>query len=223
MKRKILLSLILFTFMLSSYCFAQQDDAIEVNQTSVPTVTLNDPELISFFMDEFFIPETLVTEMDIIDVGLNGFGENDIVKLYPSDNVYFLQYVSDKAQKRMNNWKFKANFQITAQNQGLAVPEDFETKKPAYNIFGAILKGLNQNYQDYPIKIHFERDSSTVLLELWGYNEDNFKVIPNLSRLNDNILNQIKTETDTTLYDCIFIYKTVTDTVLVTNQKREKM
>ena len=200
--------------------YPQHKNKVEVNQISVPKVSLSDSELISFFMDEFFIPETLVTKMDIIDVSLNGFGENDIVKLYPSDNVYFLQFISDAAQKRMNQWEFKANFQITVQNEDVSFAEDYESNKPAYNIFGAILKGLNQNYQDLPIKIRFERDSSTVLFELWGHTENALKVIPKEEpRVKDVLLEQIAVKSDTTLYDCIFVYKTRVDTVFIKDRK----
>lgn len=213
---------VLTIFLFISECFAQGTDSIKVDQITVPKVTITDSNTIAFFMDEFFIPETLVNKMDIIDVSLNGFGENDIVKLSPSDNVYFLQFVSDKAQQRMNEWKFKANFQITAQNKGVDLLDDYESSKPAYNIFGSILKGLNRNYQDYPIRIRFERDSSTVLFELWGYNEELLKVISNdENKINDLLLQQIEVKSDTTLYDCIFIYKTITDTVLVNSHKRE--
>jgi len=209
-------------FFLAGTCFAQSTQDIEINQISVPTVKLTNSRLISFFMDEFFIPETLVTKMDIIDVNNNGFGEHDIVRLYPSDNVYFLEFVSDKAQSRMNQWKFKANFQITAENKDEEILNEYESNKAAYNIFGSILKGLNQNYYDLPIKIHFERDSATVLFELWGYNEMLLQEIPDHStRLNDVILTQISTKTDTTLYDCIFIYKTITDTVYVRTNRTE--
>jgi len=207
-------------FLIVNICFAQQHEKpIAMNQITIPKISFADREMISYFMDEFFIPETLVTKMDIIDVGLNGFGENDIVRLYPSDNVYFLQFVSEAAQKKMNEWEFKANFQITAKNEDLSIADDYETNIPAYNIFGAILRGLNQNYQDLPIKIRFERDSSTVLFELWGHNEQELKVIPDINtRLNDPILTQIIAKSDTTLYDCIFVYKTIIDTVLVNSR-----
>ena len=195
---------------------AQHKNRIEINQVTVPKISINDSKTISYFMDEFFIPETLVTKMDIIDVSLNGFGENDIVRLYPSDNVYFLQFVSEEAQKKMNAWEFKANFQITAKNDELSIVDEYESNIPAYNIFGAILKGLNYNYQDLPIKIRFERDSSTVLFELWGHNEKALNVIPDpTSRLKDPILTKIVAKSDTTLYDCIFVYKTVVDTVIL--------
>ncbi|MBD3289660.1 hypothetical protein GF337_12715 [candidate division KSB1 bacterium] len=212
---------IILILSITSISFAQKNDKVEVNQISVPMVTLLDSSLISFFLDEFFIPETLVTKMDIIDVSLNGFGENDIVKLYPSDNVYFLQFVSDAAQKRMNQWEFKANFQITAQNEDVSIADDYESNKPAYNIFGAILKGLNQNYQDLPIKIRFERDSSTVLFELWGHTREALRVIPKEEpRVKDVLLEQIAVKSDTTLYDCIFIYKTLIDTVYLRERSK---
>lgn len=205
---------------LISVLWGKSEKDLIVNQTNVPLVTINDSDLISFFLDEFFIPETLVTRMDIIDVSLNGFGENDIVKLYPSDQIYFLPYVTDKAQRKMNEWKFTANFQITANNKDISILEDYDRNKPAYNLYGAILKGLHQNYKDYPIKIRFERDSSTVLFELWSYNQKLLAYIPDDSaRLKDPVMEKIITTSDTTYRDCIFIYKTLKDTVFIPIEK----
>jgi hypothetical protein len=192
------------------------DSELIINQTSVPLVTIQEPRLIKFFLDEFFIPETLVTRLDIMDVSLNGFGENDIIRLYPSDQIYFLQYVSDNAQAKMNQWKFTANFQITAQNTDLSALENYNLNRPAYNIFGSILSGLNKNYKDYPIKIRFERDSTTVLFELWNYDENELMEIPDqTSRIPDKMVEYIKAATDTVYRDCIFVYKSVHDTVFV--------
>ncbi|MBN2012378.1 hypothetical protein JW960_23820 [candidate division KSB1 bacterium] len=215
MRSMIVLFFISTIFLIQTISVHAGDELI-VNQTSVPLVTIQDGKLIKFFLDEFFIPETLVTRMDIIDVSLNGFGENDIVRLYPSDQIYFLQYVSDKAQAKMNQWKFTANFQITAQNKDISILEDYENNRPAYNIFGSILTGLNKNYKDYPIKIRFERDTSTVIFELWSYNENRLMEIPDqAARLPDKMVEYIKAETDTVYRDCIYIYKSVHDTVFV--------
>ena len=207
---------IVFCLIINCIAFAQSDTQLVVNQTNIPLVTITSKELISFFLDEFFIPETLVTKMEIIDVSVNGFGENDIVKLYPSDQVYYLQYVSDKAQIEMNKWKFTANFQITAKNRDISILNEYNTNRPSYNIFGSILKGLNQNYNDYPIKIRFERDSTTVLFELWSFNEQKLELIPDKSsRMNDPVMEKITVTSDTTFRDCIFIYKTIIDTVFI--------
>lgn len=187
-----------------------------VSQTSVPLMTITDAKLIDYLMDEFFIPETLVTRMEIIDVGKNGFGAKDLIKTYPSEEIYFVEFVSQDAQQFMNDWKFQANFQIIAQNGDPNVISNYSENKPAYNIFLSLLRSLARNYKDYPIKLKLERDSSTVTFELWDYNDNELKFDPKaLSSAPDRLTKQAITFIDSTYYDCIFIYKTIVDTVYI--------
>lgn len=207
--------LILITEYLS---FAQQPTEAQgrVTQISVPVMSINNEKLVKLLMDEFFIPETLVTRMEIIDVGKNGFGSKDLVRVYPSDEIYFVELVSQKAQELMNDWEFKANFQIIAQNTDPSVLNDHSENKPAYNIFISLLRSLGRNYWDYPIKLKLERDSSTVTFEMWDYSDDKLKFDPKpASYLSDRLTRQAFSIVDSTYYDCIFIYKTIVDTVYI--------
>ncbi|HEX9973128.1 MAG TPA: hypothetical protein VGD14_13740 [bacterium] len=204
--------------LLINLSFAQQEksDQSRVSQISVPSMTITDDRLIKLLMDEFFIPETLVTRMELFDVGKNGFGPKDLVRTYPSDEIYFLDFVSQNAQQIMNDWKFQANFQIIAQNGDPDVISNSSENKPAYNIFLSLLRSLVRNYKDYPIKLKLERDSSTVTFELWDYNENELKFDPKaLPGTPDRLAKQAITFVDSTYYDCIFIYKTIADTVYI--------
>jgi hypothetical protein len=179
-------------------------------------MSIDNEKLVKLLMDEFFIPETLVTRMEIIDVGKNGFGAKDLVRVYPSDEIYFIEFVSQKAQQIMNDWEFKANFQIIAQNTDPNVLNDHSENKPAYNIFISLLRSLGRNYRDYPIKLKLERDSSTVTFEMWDFNEAELKFDPQpTSYLSDRLTKQAFSMADSAYYDCIFIYKTIVDTVYI--------
>ena len=181
-----------------------------------PDICAGHEKLVKLLMDEFFIPETLVTRLEIIDVGKNGFGAKDLVRVYPSDEIYFIEFVSQKAQQIMNDWEFKANFQIVAQNTDPSVLNDHSKNKPAYNIFISLLRSLGRNYRDYPIKLKMERDSSTVTFEMWDFNEGELKFDPQpTSYLTDRLTTQAFSIVDSTYYDCIFIYKTIVDTVYI--------
>jgi hypothetical protein len=215
---KTLNTILIFMLIVVNLAAAQQQTTAQgrVSQTSVPLMTISDAKLIDYLMDEFFIPETLVTRMEIIDVGKNGFGAKDLVKTYPSEEIYFVEFVSQNAQQIMNDWKFQANFQIIAQNGDPDVISSYSENKPAYNIFLSLLRSLVRNYKDYPIKLKLERDSSTVTFELWDYNENELKFDPKaLSGTPDRLAKQAITFVDSTYYDCIFIYKTIADTVYI--------
>jgi len=209
----------LLSFILAiNLSFAQQSIEAQgrVTQISVPVMSITNEKLVKLLMDEFFIPETLVTRMEIIDVGKNGFGAKDLVRTYPSDEIYFIEFVSQKAQQIMNDWEFKANFQIIAQNTNPSVLNNHSENKPAYNIFISLLRSLGRNYKDYPIKLKLERDSSTVTFEMWDYNEGELKFDPKpTTDLADRLTKRAISFVDSTYYDCIFIYKTIVDTVYI--------
>ncbi len=215
---KILKITIIFMLITKCLVFAQKIGEAQgrVTQISVPVLSIDNEELVKLLVDEFFIPETLVTRMDIIDVGKNGFGPKDLVRVYPSDEIYFVEFISQKAQQFMNDWEFKANFQIIVQNTDPSVLDDLSENKPAYNIFISLLRSLGRNYKDYPIKLKLERDSSTVTFEMWDYNENVLKFEPNSAPyLPDRLTRQAFSMVDSTYYDCIFIYKTIVDTVYI--------
>ncbi len=210
--------LIIILFMSTPWSFAQNIDKAQgrVTQISVPMMSITDQSLIKLLMDEFFIPETLVTRMEIIDVGRNGFGPKDLVRIYPSDEIYFVEFVSKKAQDLMNNWEFKANFQIVAQNSDPNMVSDYTERKPAYNIFISLLRSLDKNYKDLPMKLKLERDSTTVMFEMWDYNESalRFETIADSSKPGRRDWYSFSAG-DSTYYDCIFVYKTIIDTVYI--------
>ncbi len=216
--KNLTLSMIAMVFIGIPLGFGQTIDPAQgrVTQISVPMMSITNQNLIKLLMDEFFIPETLVTRMEIIDVGRNGFGPKDLVRIYPSDEIYFVEFVSKKAQDLMNNWEFKANFQIVAQNSDPNAVSSYTERKPAYNIFISLLRSLANNYKDLPIKLKLERDSTTVTFEMWDYNESALKFDPGISPGTPGPKPWDWFSTgDSTYYDCIFIYKTIVDTVYI--------
>jgi len=223
MTRTTPLALVLFLLCGPWSTFCQTKKEISADKITVPIVSVEDRQLIDFFMFEFFIPETLVTRMDIIDATGNGFGEDDLVKTYPSEAIYF-PVPSDSAQQIMNSWKFKANFQIVTQDRP---PEEFEniaTNRAENGILGSILRGVNRNYQGKNISIRFERDTNGVTFEMWNFDRQALKYVPPPPPVPDSVLTYdlvhvIRSDTlikaDTTMYDLIYIYKMVSDTLIL--------
>ncbi len=202
---------------------AQETNSISVDKITVPVVSVEDKNLIDFFMFEFFIPETLVSRMDIIDATGNGFGEDDLVKTYPSEAIYF-PVPSDSAQQIMNSWKFRANFQIVTEDRPPEEFENIESDRAENGIFASILRGVNRNYQNNPISIWFERDRTGVTFEMWDFDRKALSYAPPPPAVPDSVLTYdlvhvIRSDTlikaDTTMYDLIYIYKTVSDTLML--------
>lgn len=201
--------------------FAQ--NGTTVDQKMIRIATINDPKLIEFFLFEFLITDTLVTKMEIIDATSNGFGIEDLVKCYPSERIY-VPTPSDTAQKVMNAWKFTANYQIVTQNSPPEVFEGTKTDAAQNAILAALLRGLQRNYKDAPIKFYFERDANTATFEMWGYNPMRLSYTaapppqPDTVTAYD-VLSVTYQDTlvvaDTTIYDLLYISRTVNDTVFV--------
>ena len=69
--------------------YGQGNERLMVEQVAIPIVNITEASLIQFFLDEFMIIEEDINRMEVIDATRNGFGEDDLIKLYPSNQIYF--------------------------------------------------------------------------------------------------------------------------------------
>lgn len=212
--------------MLPGLLFTQQQ-SVTIDQQMVSTAIVKDPELINFFIEAYLIPEENVTEIRFIDATGNGFGEEDLIKCYPSERTYYL-FPSEDAQEVMNNWEFTSNFQSVTQNVDPSVFERLESDKAQNWILSGLLRALNWHYQDRPIKIFFSRDSNTVVFDMWGFNLRALQwqqppPPPQVPRTTYDLMHILRSDTliiaDTTYYDQYFIYRTVADTLFMSEEE----
>lgn len=206
---------------------AAQSEVI-IDQTMVATATITNPELIDFFIKTQLIPENEVTKIQFIDATSNGFGEEDLIKCFPSEQTYFFHLLSDTAQKVIEDWEFTSNFQSVTRNESPKVFESLETDKAQNWILSGLLRSLNWNYNDTPMKIYFERDSTTMVFEMWGYNPWNLRwkpppPPPTVPETTYDILHIFRSDTlfvaDSTYYDHFYIYRSVSDTLFISEQE----
>ncbi|MBN1351373.1 hypothetical protein JXJ21_18290 [candidate division KSB1 bacterium] len=219
-----LLSICITLLLNSEPLESQNSRRVIISKTTLSTVSIIDRNLISYILDQCLIPETSVDMLEIFDINENGFGENDVIKVVPSNKMYFIERVSEDVQNLMDNWEFQANFQITGRNEPPSVYDSLKTDKAATSIFSTLLRGINRNYHDWPIKIKLERDSVGVTFEMWGYNEYKLETgnpepfMPD-SVVSYDVLHVFHDDTlinvDTKLYDFLYIYSETVDTVFV--------
>jgi hypothetical protein len=107
---------------------AQDRSRKEVQYTLIPMVTVDDRKTIDFFVEEFFLPETDYSRIEVIDTESNGFGKSDLIKFYPSGSMYYLDMVTDTAQKVMNSWEIEENLEIVSD---IRAPGDYDTVQTA--------------------------------------------------------------------------------------------
>ncbi|MFQ5769482.1 MAG: hypothetical protein ACE5HX_03030 [bacterium] len=222
---KIIIVILLINLGWLSKLLAQGE--VIIDQAKIATATVTNPKLIDFFIQSYLIPETEVTEIQFIDATGNGFGEEDLIKCFPSEKTYYL-FPSDTAQKVMNKWKYKANYQITVKNESPEVFESLETRKAENWILSGLLRSLNWNYSDLPMKIYFARDSTTMVFEMWGYNPWALQwkppaPPPKVPETTYDVVHIIRSDTlfvaDTTYYDQFYIYRSVSDTLFISEKE----
>jgi hypothetical protein len=200
-----------------------QQPGTSFGQMTRPFVRITDPDLIEFFTYEFMIPETTIAYLDVVDVTNNGFGEDDLIIAYPSYRVH-TPAPSDSAQRIMGTWKFKAETQIDAENVSAATFDSLNAETPENAILSGLLHALERNYFDFPIKILFERDRESFRFQMWDYNQTALYYTPPPPPAPDtvvtyDVVHAIREDTvfvaDTTYYDMLYVFRTVSDTVFV--------
>lgn len=217
----------MLSLLLGTVCLFPQQQGVKIDQAMISTATIKDADLINFFVEAYLIPEEEVTEMRFIDATGNGFGEEDLIKCYPSERTYYL-FPSDTAQKVMNDWEFTSNFQSVTQNAAPEVFETLENDKAQNAILANLLRTVNWNYQAKPMKIFFERDSNTVVFDMWGYKLDSLAwqpppPPPTVPETAYDILHVLRSDTlivsDTTYYDQFYIYRSISDTLFMSEEE----
>ena len=210
----------------------------EVSQIFRNIAELSDPASIQTIFEDFFITENIeeVDRIEIIDVSDIGFGSNDIMVVYPSRNVYMLDQPSPQLAEVMRSWSIReqrrdaentltADYFYPAHADTLErwEVEESEIVLVQNALISDILESLNRNYVDMPISLRFERGEleEGFTFQMWNYNEDAFSFSPRPARADSISVNDFlyviysdsTVVADTTLYDVIFINKSVQETI----------
>ena len=209
-----------------------QAQSAQVSQSILPTARITNQEDILKLLDLLFIFEEEVTRMDIIDVTSNGFGPDDIVVTYPSQQTHYLGAdVDGEAQTMMDEWAFEAEFRRDASSQ--VSPQQFD---PAINpniaageeaemaILSDILYALQRNYNDEPVRMLFERDNGAFTFQMWDFKPPQMQHVEKPAGPPDTLTtfdvlyvlaSDSLIEADTAYYDILYLQRTVRDSVFI--------
>ncbi|MEX0780865.1 MAG: hypothetical protein WD037_14080 [Balneolales bacterium] len=179
------------------------DDPL-IGQVSRPFAEVTDPELIDLFLNEFLIPESDVTKMEIIDVTANGFGPDDIIVTHPSMRAYIVEEASDAALDVMRNWSLE-DYRVDSENVDPDVfdPEISGRVEDAAKsaIIADLLRTLDRNYASIPIRMRLERDENGFTFAMWDFDENAMQHTPYPPIAPDSV----------------FVYQTETDSITLSN------
>ncbi len=192
--------------------------------------SVTDTAVIRHFIEQQSIPEQGHTDsLEIIDASGNGFGENDLIIVYPSKHTYSLMSIEEPLKTMMTDWHYNTSQltspDTTAAQLFTAARTDTTGKGAFHGLLGFILRGLELYYGGEIIEGSFRRDQNSSFLELWNYDPQAFKFRESVSAAsadtiqNYDLLQIVSHDTlelsDSTMYDVIFVYKTIHDTVYV--------
>ena len=225
-------SSILLSFLLLLGCLPVQGQVARISQSVLPTARITNQQDIERLLELLFIFEEEVTRMDIIDVTSNGFGPDDIVVTYPSQQTHYLGAdVDGEAQAMMDQWAFEAEFRRDASST--VQPEQFD---PSLNpnmapeeqaemaILSEILYSLRRNYNDEPVRMLFERDNGAFTFQMWDFKPPQMQHVARPAGPPDTLTtfdllyvlaSDSLIEADTAYYDILYLQRTVQDSVFI--------
>jgi hypothetical protein len=171
--------LVVTVLVFSSQRVQAQMPKVTLDQAVVQTATVSDRTMIDFFIDDFMISEKQITKLIIFDLNGDGFGAGDLARTFPSGRVYTIA-PGKKAQLTMNAWSMGGNVKFTADAKDS--PEQFEQAPDSVRaqggIFASLLRGLRRNYKGYPFKLYLEQNEGVASVEMWGYDPQLLKYVP---------------------------------------------
>jgi hypothetical protein len=177
-------------------------------------------------------PALKIDSMVVIDATRNGFGQGDLLVVYPSGEIFPLMTVEEPLRSIMDSWSYREDQQATTPeiSSSNCLKKAKEMDSPYIGLLGFILRGLDIYYPEGNyIQGFFRKDPETAFIELWGHDKDKFKYREaDESGLGETIeafdlLQIIRSDTvyiaDSTLFDAIYIYKSTSDTVYMPVQE----
>jgi hypothetical protein len=212
--------------LIAASCFGQE---VIVKPYNVYHALVYDPTLIEEFRQgQMLEPDLKIDSIEVIDATRNGFGIGDLIVVYPSKQIFHLMTIEEPLRSIMSSWTYDANklysapFTTSAELQNSAR----ELQSPYAGLLSFLLRGLELYYPagEY-IEGFFRKDKETSFIELWNFDEArlNYRESARLG-VSDTLklFDILKVEandtvflSDSTLYDAIYIYKTITDTIFV--------
>lgn len=238
-KVPVLISVVIVIFLVSTTISeAFQDTPVpEISQIHRNIAEISDTDHIQTILDDFLIPADAeeIDRIEIIDVSDIGFGDNDILVIYPSLDVHMIDQPSPDLAETMRQWnldeqRMDADIGLDADyfypGHADTLPrvevQETEIELVQNSIVADLLESIDRNYQDPNLSLRFERDEEGFTFQIWNYEEDAFAFNPRPPATPDTILvndflymmySDSTVAADTTLHDIMYINKTVEETI----------
>jgi hypothetical protein len=186
---------------------------------------VTEPGLIQQFLhSQAILVEGKVDSLEVIDATSNGFGENDLLMLFPSKQIFPLMTVEEPLKSIMGGWHYNLTQMTTPSRSSSELRQQARADQNPYTgLLSFVLRGLERYYRGNRVEGTFRRDENSSYIALWNFAPDSFRYREIIdSTVSDTIhqydlLQIVSHDTtfiaDSTLYDVIYVYKTFHDTV----------
>lgn len=170
------LFLLVFTLMLFYPIAAQNLSGYFWDKVAFPILNIQDSTSIAQFAKDYLIPlDSTVYQISLIDLNFDGPGLKDILIVYPSYDLYFLEEIPQKLARNMRKWPSLMNRSIVFSD--LSVISQIESTQVDYV---PILKGLSQSinnkYGKTPLKLFYRQNDAGIQFEIIKFDSTNKKM-----------------------------------------------
>ncbi len=155
----------------------------EVSQRVLPVAELSDLNFIgSFLEDQFISPaDPNYTSAAFLDVTRDGFGTNDLLVLYPSEEHFLLsEYLPEAMINVLSVQNLATDYNLsTVRTMSQVIADEAEQEAdPKKALAGALLRSLLVYYPAGNFQGYIDQIGEDVRLSFWGYEESGWQFVP---------------------------------------------
>lgn len=172
-KRLLVITLLMLGFKAG---FAQDSSKFVWDKLAFEVLFIKDSTLINEVTKELLIPLKMRPErIALVDLNHNGPGLNDIVVVYPSHQVFTLEFLTDNVAKIIRKWPRPDHQLMVAPNDSNIFKRfrAIDSKKtPLAPFWANVGEAVHRVWQDQPLKVFYSQTSQDLKIEVLRLNAD---------------------------------------------------
>ncbi len=166
--------------------YGQFADA-DVTQRVLPVAELKDLDFISSFLEEHFIfPQDPDYSSGVFfDITRDGFGSNDVLVLYPSEEQFQLSaYLPEQLAAVLRRQGLATDYTISTTRDltEILIDEAENETNPKKALAGILLGSIQNYYPSGEFQGYISQQNENLRVSFWGYNEDVWQFTPRIEQ-----------------------------------------
>ncbi len=158
-----------------------------VTQRVVPVVQLNSQDFIQSLLEEQFIlpQDSTFTHALFYDITRDGFGSNDVMVLYPSEEQFQLgAYLSGEIVGILSTQGLATDYNlVTIREYAELLTEEAENEMdPKKALASSMIRTIQSYYSDGDFQGYISRKDQDVQITFWGYDEAMWQFLPGVAQ-----------------------------------------